>query len=92
MAANDEAKGAVAGGTTGALTGGTVGFIVGGPVGAVVGGIAGSVVGGAVGISAASIDFAANHKVDEIVIEGDIRLGDRVAENVTIHAIDGDPR
>ncbi|HQZ11927.1 MAG TPA: hypothetical protein PK286_03495 [Devosia sp.] len=79
--------GAIVGGTAGAWTGGTIGFLLGGPVGAIVGGATGAVVGGGVG------DSIDNGYVRGglPVVSGRISVGDRVAQDVPLHRVTGQP-
>jgi uncharacterized protein YcfJ len=80
-------EGAIVGGTAGAWTGGTIGFLLGGPVGAFVGGTTGAVIGGGVGDSIDD-DYRDNRG---IVVEGRIRIGDIVSEDVRLRGISGEP-
>lgn len=81
---------AAVGATAGGATGGTIGFLLGGPIGAIIGGWAGAVIGADAAVSADSVRFAGEHPVDQVYLDADIGVGFVVAEDVTIHPIEGD--
>ena len=83
---------AVVGATAGGATGGTIGFLLGGPVGAIVGGWAGAVIGGEAAVSDASIRFAGENPVDAVYLDSDLTVGAKIADDVTIHPIEGDDK
>jgi hypothetical protein len=73
----------------GATTGATLGFVFGGPVGAIIGGFSGAVVGSAV--SDADITYVGNHPVEQVYIDGNLRVGTRIGTKVKLYDIEGDP-
>ena len=81
---------AAAGATVGGATGGTIGFLLGGPIGAIIGGWTGAVIGADAAVSVDSVKFAGEHPVDPVFLDADIDVGFVVAEDVTIHPIEGD--
>lgn len=90
-AQSNKTTGAAVGGTAGAATGGTIGFFLGGPIGALIGGFTGAAIGTSVGVSAASIDYAATHPVDPIIIDAELDIDDEIGADVAIYDIEGDP-
>lgn len=82
--------GAAIGLTGGAAGGATIGFLAGGPIGAIIGGWAGAVIGAEAGIATSTIEYAGNHPVEPIVIEGSISAGAAVPDGVTIYPVEGD--
>ena len=89
---NSTEAGAVVGGAAGATTGGTIGFLLGGPIGAVIGGFTGAAIGANAGISATTVDYAANHTVDPIYLDDDIEVGYRLGSDVKVYDVEGDDR
>ena len=87
---NSEA-GATIGATGGAAGGATLGFLAGGPIGAVIGGFAGAVIGAEAGIETSTIEYAGNHPVEPIMIEGSLDVGAAVPDGVTIYPVENDP-
>lgn len=83
---------AAAGATIGGATGGTIGFLLGGPIGAIIGGWTGAVIGADAAVSAESVKFAGEHPVDPLFLDADIDVGFVVAEDMTIHPIEGDDK
>lgn len=83
--------GAAIGMTGGAAGGATLGFLAGGPIGAIIGGWAGAVIGAEAGIATSTIEYAGNHPVEPIVIEGSVSAGATVPTGVTIYPVEGDP-
>lgn len=81
-------EGAIVGGTAGAWTGGTIGFLLGGPVGAIVGGTTGAVIGGGVGDL---LDADYRDRGRDVVIDGRIRVGDQVSDDIRLGRISGEP-
>lgn len=90
--ADDKSAGAAVGGAAGAATGGTIGFFLGGPIGAVIGGFTGAVIGGSAGVSASTVDYAANNPVDPIYIDDNIDVGYRIGSDVHVYPVQGDDR
>lgn len=87
---NSEA-GATIGATGGAAGGATLGFLAGGPIGAVIGGFAGAVIGAEAGIETSTIEYAGNHPVEPVMIEGSLDVGAAVPSGVTIYPVENDP-
>ncbi|MHB1101711.1 MAG: DUF1236 domain-containing protein [Devosia sp.] len=90
MAQDSNDTKAAVGATAGGATGGTIGFLLGGPIGAIIGGWAGAVIGADAAVSAESVKFAGENPVDPVFLDADIDVGFVVAEDVTIHPIEGD--
>lgn len=90
LAQSSETGKAVVGATAGGAAGGTIGFLLGGPIGAIVGGWAGAVIGGDAAVSEASVRYAGENPVDVVYLEGDLTVGTKVGDDVTIYPIEGD--
>jgi len=89
LSQNNDTDAAV-GATAGGATGGTIGFLLGGPIGAIVGGWTGAVIGADAAVSADSVRYAGENPVDAISLDADLDVGYMLAEDVTIHPIEGD--
>ncbi|MBD8066259.1 DUF1236 domain-containing protein [Devosia sp. PTR5] len=83
--------GAAIGGAGGAAGGATLGFLAGGPIGAVIGGFAGAVIGAEAGVASSTVEYAGNHPVDPIVIDGSVDVGMALPKSVKIYPVEGDP-
>ncbi|WP_052732019.1 DUF1236 domain-containing protein [Devosia geojensis] len=84
--------GAALGGGAGGATGAGVGFLLGGPIGAAIGGFAGAVIGAEAGIEATTIEYAAVHPVEPVILDAPVSVGYVVPADVTIYPVEGDPR
>ena len=81
---------AAVGATAGGAAGGTIGFLLGGPIGAIVGGWAGAVIGADAAVSADSVKYVGEHPVDPVYLDAELDVGYVVADDITIHPIEGD--
>lgn len=87
----DPQAGATIGATGGGATGAVVGGLIGGPIGAVIGGFAGAVIGAEAGIETSTIDYAAAHPVEPVIIDGALDVGYAIPSGVTVYPIENDP-
>lgn len=89
---NNTETGAAVGGTAGGVTGAIAGGLIFGPIGAVIGGFTGSIIGAEAGVSASSVDYVRMHPTEPVEVQGDIAVGYKVPEKITIHKVEGDEK
>ena len=90
-------QGATGGAVTGVIGGAAVGAVVGGPVGAVVGGVIGGTAGATVGTITADDrvyvqQYVYSRKVEPMVVQHGLVVGQPVPPGVTVYNIEGNPR
>jgi uncharacterized protein YraI len=73
--------------TAGAATGAVAGAIAGGPIGAIIGGVAGAAVGASIDPPERVITHVRQQDVDPVFLEGEVVVGARLPEPVTLHPI-----
>lgn len=83
---------ATAGAAAGGVAGGIAGFFLGGPIGAIIGGWTGAVIGAEAAVPDVVIRYAGEHPVEPVRITGEINVGYKVGDEITIHAVEGDDR
>ena len=73
--------------TAGAATGAIAGAIAGGPVGAIIGGVAGAAIGSAIDPPDHVVTYVRGQDVEPVFLEGEVVVGARLPETVTLHPI-----
>lgn len=73
--------------TAGAATGAVAGAIAGGPIGAIIGGVAGAALGASIDPPERVITHVRQQQVDPVLLEGEVVVGARLPEPVTLHPI-----
>ena len=83
---------ATAGAAAGGVAGGIAGFFLGGPIGAIIGGWTGAVIGAEAAVPDVVIRYAGEHPVEPVRISGEINVGYKVGDEISIHAVEGSDR
>jgi uncharacterized protein YraI len=72
---------------SGAVGGAIAGAVIGGPVGAVIGGAAGATLGAAIDPPERVITHVRQQQIEPVFVEGEVVVGARLPEAVTLHPI-----
>lgn len=79
------------GGAGGAAAGAATGAVVGGPVGAAVGGVAGAIIGSRTVVPREARTYVIEHPVDSVDVEGQLRAGYAIPDQVELYPIPDQP-